>query len=336
MRMPFGIHIVMTLRHILSSVTAPRLRTSGAIVLLLCVAQLSASASTVLYYQLDGNAGTSASSISDSGTNNLTGSAAAYGGGGATAPVYSSNTVGPTIVDGIGGAVLNANNTTSLKFDNPGVTGGNYSTGAGGRVTLASSALLEPASFTIEAFIKVEDQIQFASLIGKERPSGSTWLLDTNPIGAVGSGEPESTRLRGRFDHQIVGQGSGSGGFNQSFNAGPDGTISASPGLGDGWHHVAMTFDTADKTVDLYMDYLWVGGGTLSELGVKDLVYEGGSFFIGGGGGGRGFDGWIDEVRYSDTVLTTDEFLRVTPEPGRAMLLLLGATAVLFRRRRQG
>jgi hypothetical protein len=139
----------------------------------------------------------------------------------------------------------------------------------------------------------------------------------------------------------VAGESNGSG-FNQNFTTGTAGTLTGNTGLGDGWHHVAMTFDTTvildktEKTVDLYLDYVWVGGGLLSELGVKDLVYTGGDFFFGGGGGGRGFDGWIDEVRYSDTVLTTDEFLRVTPEPGRAMLLLLGAAAVLFRRRRQG
>lgn len=293
-----------------------------------------AQGATVLYYQMEGTAGTTAAAVADSGANGLTGTAGNYGGGGAATPTYSGVTVGPIITAGIGGAVVNANNTTSLKFENPGVAGGNFQTNAGGRVTLASSALLEPANFTIEAFVRVESQIQFASIVGKERNSGSTWLMDSNPSGHSGVTEPTNMTLRARIDHQVLESSGGMGsGQNQSF--GSSGSISsAATGLGDGWHHVAMTYDDSENRVRLFVDYVQVGTGVLSADGVQDLVYNGGLFFIGGGGGGRGFDGWIDEVRFSDSLLVTNDFLRVVPEPGRMVLLMMaGLMGMMWRRR---
>ena len=50
-------------------------------------------------------------------------------------------------------------------------------------------------------------------------------------------------------------------------------------------------------------------------------------------GGGQAFTGIIDEVRFSDSALATDQLLNV-PEPGALGLTLLGGGLVFFRRRK--
>jgi hypothetical protein len=40
---------------------------------------------------------------------------------------------------------------------------------------------------------------------------------------------------------------------------------------------------------------------------------------------GETYNGLVDEIRYSDSVLDPDQFLRAVPEPGSFSLLLFGA-----------
>lgn len=79
-------------------------------------------------------------------------------------------------------------------------------------------------------------------------------------------------------------------------------------------------------------------GNTALSAGTGDGGdWDAGDFSVGRGlyGGGhtdRGY-GLIDEVRISDTALTPSQFLFAVPEPGVAMLGLLGAAGILKRRR---
>lgn len=302
-----------------------------AFVLVFLLGLSQAEAATLVYYQFTGTDGANAASVADSSGNGLTGTGSASGTG-AVLPKYSNSTPGAVILDGVGGAVINANNTTSVKFENAGADDASplFNTGRGGRITVSSN-LLEPSSFTMEMFVRVDSNIQFASIVGKERNGGSTWLLDTNSIGATGAGEPTTSQLRLRVDHQELALGNGSPGFNQNISSTSVGQF------GDGeWHHIAFTYNDSTNTFNFYKDYLAAGSGTITAQGVQDLVYNGGLFYLGNAGGGRAFDGWMDEVRFSDSILTSDQFLRAAPEPSRAVLWLIGVAACGLRRRRAG
>lgn len=309
------------------------LQTRSVLALALCWLSFatSADAATLLFYQFTGTDGSNATSVTDSSGNGLTGTGSTFGTG-AVLPKYASSSPGSVILDGVGGPVINASNSTSVKFENAGVDDASpiFNTNRGGRITV-SSTLLEPASFTIEMFVRVDSNIQFASLAGKERNGGSTWLLDTNNVGnAAANVESADSQLRLRVDHQELALGGGNPGFNQNI-----GSSSPAGLFGDGeWHHIAVTYNDATNTFSFFKDYVAAGSGTINSQGVQDLVHNGGLFFLGNLGGGRAFDGWMDEVRFSDNTLTTDQFLRAVPEPRRALLLILSITALAIRRRR--
>lgn len=92
--------------------------------------------------------------------------------------------------------------------------------------------------------------------------------------------------------------------------------------INDGvWHHIALTYSTATGVLRTYVDY----GGDLektyaskaaltydtSATDAYNALYVGGSAFWDASGGGRNFTGSVDELRISDTVLETNEFLRL-------------------------
>jgi hypothetical protein len=172
---------------------------------------------------------------------------------------------------------------------------------------------MKPTTFTIELFVKVDRLANFAAIVGKERvdQTGSTWQLDITNNG----------NLRARFDTQALGTGgTGVPGYNQG--------VTSSFVLNDGqWHHIAMTYDGSTRDFVIYADYDEVGSGTTT----FDLVYDNDVFEI-GHVAGRGFDGWVDEVRLSDTVLMPSQFLAV-PEP--ASLMMLVPAMLMIRRRRR-
>ncbi|MFI4910174.1 MAG: LamG-like jellyroll fold domain-containing protein [Sedimentisphaeraceae bacterium JB056] len=93
-----------------------------------------------------------------------------------------------------------------------------------------------------------------------------------------------------------------------------------------GWHHVAVTHAANSATYELFVDYRkeaelsGYGSGSVSE----------GPLYIGSGYGWqslRSFNGYIDEVRFSDTALSTFEFLKVEietasfPKPGNTTVV---------------
>jgi hypothetical protein len=282
---------------------------------LLCALLLAptlAQATVIAYWSFDDGVPDSSAGLLPTSVNSpaLDGSGQGNGTGGA-APIFRTQIPGLNITDGLGGPVVNASNSTALEFNNPDMPG-NPNSGNGSRVSVTDpggpGSLLKLASFTVEGFVRLDSFVNFSTLFTKNRADsgGSTWMLDTD----------NTNRLRARFDTQDLGTASGTG-FNQAF--------STSGVLPDGqWHHVAMTYNSATSAVDLYMDYLRVGGGTIT--GNRPLVYDNSPFRIGSTGGGRGTDGWIDEVRLSDVVLAPGQFLRAVPEPSTALLLALGLT----------
>lgn len=221
--------------------------------------------------------------------------------GGAVKPAFSLERPPATtwrISDGKGGPQVNEN-SVSLLFVNGGLPG-NISSGNGGAVTVSGTALpAQMSNFTAEAFIRANRFVSFPQLMGKARPDvgGVCWWL----------GLSSNSNLLARFDTQIP---PGTSGNNQTF------TTTAL--VGDGrWHHVALTYDYTSKAVKLYKDYEKVREGTTTNpmwLDTGDIRFGGSS-----GGSTHSFDGWIDEVRLSDRVLTPDEFLRTVPVKGTLM-----------------
>lgn len=252
------------------------------------------------------------------GGSGLDGTGSAHIGG--AAPGFSTESPGMIITDGLGGSVLSSTNSSSASFTNNNLPDGQD----GSKVTInVSDPSTTLSSFTIEGFVKTDNTARYGTFFSFNRSDrgGSTWMLDSL----------EDDRLRARFDTQPTGapnidNGDGTfsppAGFNQGF------TTSAVFNDGN-WHHIALSYDGTTRAVDIYMDYQRVGGGTAT----FDLVYETQNLVFGASGGGRAFNGLMDEIRLSDSVLTTDQFLRAIPEPGTALLALLGSLGLLRRRR---
>ena len=198
-------------------------------------------------------------------------------------PTFSSDVMpSPThqISHGSAGAVVNTHNRSSACFD--------------GKSKLAASGAFKPATFTVEAFIKVNAHHDYPLIIGKVRDrakNSATWSLSVS-----------GKKIRTRFDTYPEGvQWPPEKGFNQSFGSGVE--------VEDGkWHHVAFSY--ADQTVRMYVDYTPCGGIGKTAF---PLVYTDGEICIGDGAGEGPFNGWIDEVRITPRVLEPDEFLYAMP-----------------------
>ncbi len=76
--------------------------------------------------------------------------------------------------------------------------------------------------------------------------------------------------------------------------------------LADGaWHHVALSYDQPNRTFTLYVDYQSVLTATVGERGLLDLPY---GYYFSRMQCTRGFEGWMDEIRFTNGALTPDEF----------------------------
>ncbi len=197
-------------------------------------------------------------------------------------PTYSDEVNSAQVWDGGTYSLVQEKNARSVYFGPSPVT--NLAP-AGGEILFPGDApgLCQP-TLTVECFFRVEQQAKrFALLASKRRADGSTWSLAISPDGVVTA----------RFDTQ---QGDSRIGFNR--------TVSSGVKVDDGaWHHVALSFDQATLEAALYVDYILAKKATTN----GPLVYDTAGLTI-----GRGLNGWIDEIRLSDTVLHPEQFLRAT------------------------
>lgn len=236
----------------------------------------------------DGQAGAAAESVSSFVNAAVCKGVSDVFGGKGTKPVYDTEVKMPEVWDGATYALAHPKNERSLRFKVDGVTGSGSP--VGGEIVLPGSApLLQPASFTVEAFVKVAGLTgRHALLISKRRQGerGATWSLALNPEG----------KLTVRFDTETEANGQKVGQFNQCVNG--------SEVLADGeWHEVAVSYDQETHEARLYSDYKLVAKGVTP----APLIYDDSSLFL-----GRGLNGWLDEVRITSEVLHPEQFLRPT------------------------
>lgn len=240
---------------------------------------------------------TAATLATDVNAPTLNGTAVQNAGG--PKPTFSDDRPGPRIWASSDGPLLNTTNSASLRFVNTGLPADTNSH-AGGAVNVPDNdPLLRATNLTVEAFVKVDRRVNYPLLIGKARSGGTSWNLDFDNTG----------KPRVRIDSGVAFT-NGTPGFNQSWTA----TVNIEDGQ---WHHVAFTYAHTNRAVTLYVDYIQRASGN----SYSNLVYDTGALRIGQGAGARAFDGWIDEVRITDDVLTPAQFMTVT-EPSSTRVYL--------------
>lgn len=186
-----------------------------------------------------------------------------------------------------------APNTLSLAFDGASV------------VESPSPAFMNVAgaAFTVEFWMRRDST----------PPSGQELLVDKS------HGFGDSTGWFFQSNGTTIGFGIGNG---SSFPG-----VASTVGLFDNaWHHLAGTYD--GNIVEFFVD--GVSQGTIiagtSAANTRDIEFGRAR------NGGRFFNGDLDEVRISNTVLTPSEFL-IVPEPSTSVLLLICSALGFVRRR---
>ncbi len=200
----------------------------------------------------------------------------AQGSGGTT---YQTSTPGAFVFDPFSGQILA--NASSLDA------------GQGHGASVADNDALDAASFTIEAFVLIGgDQGSYPAYISYVSPSGPRlgWQLDMDP------GEEGRTR----FDttaktNQVAGSNAG-----QALGVGQ-------------WHHVAVTFNASSGLIEYYNDYGNRATATLSGT-ASEATAVAADLILGNNGGLPGGT-LLDEVRYSNSVLSPNQFLRTLAAP---------------------
>lgn len=284
----------------------------------------SVHATPVGYWQLDdGTAGTDIGAVtSEINPGSFTSALIAGNDGAGTAPTFTSDVPGQVIIDGVGGPVVNANNTTAANF----VRGATASTGTFLQLTSSGQITNPSSAFTIEGFFKNTANETFGTLFNKEQ-------FATTSNARIGTDFTDA-RLIARNDDF-----GGSSGGQVVVDTNNSGIVTTGSFIDGGWHHIAFVYDGAG-TVSLYYDYINIGSyaadptdnwanGPLSIAG-----------FTGNAGSGNGIKSLIaDEIRYSTSALDADQMLRaVIPEPsayGAMAGLFMAVVVSLHRRRKQ-
>lgn len=230
------------------------------------------------------------------------------------------------------------------------------------RVQISNNAILDPvtpdASFTIEMFIKLGGEPgsydTFLSRVqnGPIDPDTSSssdrrgWQIDFDH----GTGTNSYGRVRSRWDtpgtppldfnrvvsgrQLFVDTDAGTGNPADYVNADPflegDGTNDLSSLL---WHHVALTFNASNQVLTIWTDYNQGSSQTL-----VDTYQHPAASLVFGKFANAGYGLFIDEVRYSSGVLSSDQFLVATaiPEPTSLGLIVVGLAALGLLRFRRG
>ena len=154
-------------------------------------------------------------------------------------------------------------------------------------------ALHHPTNFTLEAFVKLEADVTGTMTLfgyGDGKADGSqTFLWAVQCDGATGA---VTAHLRDASGAQTW--------------LTKDGSRTLASLDNRKWHHVALTFDRAAQTARLWFDCKLAAELTGADILYTDTPYANFRF-------GMGFRGWMDEIRLSDRVLSSDELIRRAP-----------------------
>ena len=183
-------------------------------------------------------------------------------------------------------------------------------------VPASDAAQWNPASWTMEAMVKLERtglpsaNVKQGLIFGKAgngsptdttRHPRSSWLLSYNDTGHL---------VLEWTERPTAGYSDYAAGSAYAKKA-----TTATPHLQDlAWHHVALSYCAAEKTFVLYVD----GAAVLTQplLGTEETnaLYDGPyAYFFCRFPTTGGFEGWMDEVRFTSRALAPTDFERYAP-----------------------
>lgn len=266
---------------------------TGVLTLSFC---LPARSDVIGWYRMEGTPDTQISSVANS-------SGTAPGATASGEPFnYSSEVVGPSIYDPLTG-LTHANNSSMAFY---GGTASAYL-----EVTDTVAGPFDVPDFTIEMFMKIDSVLNVYRYWVSHKDGTDGWTLRSVPIaGSVDSYKASGLVVNGTF----------------SDTSSPD-------RIDDGvWHHFAFVVKSTGAAganyAKVYMDYSLIASNRNTNLDtyVADVAAPFRIF-------AEEYLGNVDEVRFTSSELTPDQFLQAIPEPG-TLLLFLSGLAMLFSARR--
>jgi hypothetical protein len=159
-----------------------------------------------------------------------------------------------------------------------------------------------PAEWTMEAFVRAESFFNTATLFGKhaqatphQRPAvwpQFCWVLTMDGIGGLGVHWEEAGRES--YSEETYGRATG---------------IAPRILEDKAWHHVALSYKKTERMFRLYVDYNKVWEKTLA----ADLLDAPGGYYFSRIESFVGFQGWMDEIRFSNVALEPEDFVKFPP-----------------------
>ena len=179
----------------------------------------------------------------------------------------------------------------------------------------ATAIPLVGGDFTAEGYFRFDTEQWKDDFIDKSRPRVSL-LMQSQDVTAYAwylNFYPESKMLQ--FGMALKGGATATASFNSSEVDIADGA----------WHHVAAAYERATGKVAVYVDHNQVLDNRIEQ---GAIAFSSGTsagyntFRVGKLANGHPFPGWVDEVRFSRSVLPVSRFLKLTREPTGMMLIL--------------
>lgn len=168
--------------------------------------------------------------------------------------------------------------------------------------------------FTAEGYFRFDTEQWEKDFADKSRPRVSLLMQtqDSSNYAWYLNFFPNNKQLQ--FGMALKGGTAATAAFNSS-------TVDIADGA---WHHVAATYEHATGKVAVYVDHKQVVDAQIEQGRIAFSGSSGASyniFRVGKGANGHPFPGWVDEVRFSRSVLPVSRFLKLTREPSGLLLL---------------